>query len=360
MERSNQIGWAQVRAGLFILITLILTAGAILLMGQKTKMFTPTSKIRINMQNVTGLKEGAPVWLAGVDVGVVQKISFENPRDNNEVLVIAEVDSEAHKKIGSDSLITIKTRGLMGEKYVDIMPSATYHEKPANQFSGKVVHTIDDVAQKAGVTFEKLNSIVDNVQSGKGTLGMLATDTKLYINAVELSNELNILAGNINRGEGTLGKLARSGEPYDKLMQILSRADKTLQDIQSSDGTLNRLIYDRSLYTKLVSLAEKSNQAADDVRELNRKLTSKDNTLGMLLNDKELYDKGLSLITRADNSMKDLEAVTAKIKAGEGTAGKLITEKVLYEKLDRTVESLDALVVDIKKNPGRYVKFSLF
>ncbi len=360
MERSNQIGWAQVRAGVFILITLLLTAGAILLMGQKTKLFIPTSTIRITMKNVVGLKEGAPVWLAGVDVGVVQQIRFANPRDTNEVLIVAEVDSKAHKKIGDDSQITIKTRGLMGEKYVDILPSATYHEKPATQFSGRTIHTIDDVAQKAGVTFEKLNSIVDNVQSGKGTLGMLATDTRLYLNAVQLSNELKILAGTINRGEGTLGKLARSGEPYDKLIHILARADKTLHDIQSADGSLNRLIYDKTLYTKLINLADKSNQAADDVRELNRKLTSKDSTIGMLLNNRELYDKGLSLITRADTSMKDLEILTARIKAGEGTAGKLINEKELYEKLNRAVDNMDALMVDIKKNPGRYVKLSLF
>ncbi len=96
------------------------------------------------------------------------------------------------------------------------------------------------------------------------------------------------------------------------------------------------------------------------MRELNRKLTSKDNTLGMLLNDKELYEKGLSLISRADHAMQEMEQVTARLKGGEGTAGKLINEKELYEKLNRTVESLDALVSDIKKNPGRYVKFSLF
>lgn len=360
MERSNQIGWAQVRAGVFILVALVLVAGAILLMGQKTKLFVPTSTIRITMKNVLGLKEGAPVWLAGVDIGVVKEIRFENPRNTNEVLVVAEVDSKAHKKMGPDSVITIKTRGLMGEKYVDILPSANYHDQPVTQFNGKVVATIDDVAQKAGVTFEKLNSIVDNVQSGKGTLGLLATDTKLYLNAVQLSNELNILAGNINRGQGTLGRLARSGEPYDKLMQILSRADKTLHDIQTSDGSLNRLIYDKTLYTKLVSLAEKSNQAADDVRELNRKLTSKNSTLGLLVNDRELYDKSLSLVTRADNSMKDMEEITAKLKTGEGTVGKLISQKELYDKLNRMVDNMDILMQDIKQHPGRYVRFSLF
>lgn len=360
MKRSNQIGWAQVRAGLFILATLLVAAGAVLLMGQKTKLFVPTTTISITIKNVVGLKEGAPVWLAGVDVGVVKQIRFENPEHSNAVMITAEVDSKAHKKIGSDSLITIKTRGLMGEKYVDISPSASFHEQPLNSFHGVNVHTIDDVAQKAGVTFEKLNSIVDNIQSGKGTLGLMATDTKLYFNAVQLSKELNILANNINKGEGTLGRLARDGEPYNKLMQILSRADQTLHDIQNVDGSLNRLIYDKELYSKLVSLADKSNQAADDVRELNRRLTSQDNTLGMLLNDKELYNKGLTLLERADNAMSDLELITAQVKAGKGTAGKLISEQEVYDKLNRAVENMDALMVDIKKNPGRYVKFSLF
>jgi len=69
MERSNQIGWAQVRAGIFILITILLLAGAILSMGQKTKLFTPTSPLTVTIDNVMGLKAGAPVWLAGVDGG---------------------------------------------------------------------------------------------------------------------------------------------------------------------------------------------------------------------------------------------------------------------------------------------------
>lgn len=360
MERSNQIGWAQVRAGIFILVALLLLAGAIIIMGQKTKLFTATSSLNITMDNVMGLKVGAPVWLAGVDVGVVEDIRFKDPRKSNEVQIAMEVDREALKKIGPDSRITIKTRGLMGEKYVDIVPSQNFYDTPGNNFRGQSVNTLDDVAQKAGVTFEKLNGIVDDIRQGKGTLGKLATDTTLYTNTVQLSAELRELTATINRGQGSLGRFARSNEPYDKLMSILSRADKTLQDIQTSEGTLNRLIYDKTLYTKLTTLADKSIQAADDVRALNKKLTSKESTIGMLINDKELYEKGLSLISRADNSMKDIETLTARLKAGDGTAGKLINDKELYDKLNRMVDAMDALVVDIKKNPGRYVKLSLF
>jgi phospholipid/cholesterol/gamma-HCH transport system substrate-binding protein len=312
------------------------------------------------MDDVAGLKEGAPVWLAGVDVGVVTNIDFSDPKRNNEVEILLEADHESLRKIGPDSEITIKTRGLMGEKYVDITPSKKYSETPPNVLHGTTVAKLDDVVQKAGTTFDRLNLIVDSITQGKGTLGKLTTDPALYQNIVKLTGELNALAVTINHGEGSLGKLARNPEPYDRLITILNRADRTLQDIQSSEGTLNRLIYDKTLYDKLVTLAEKSNQAADDVRELNRKITSKDGTLGMLLNDREFYDKGMVLLTRADHSVSSIENIAAKVNNGEGAAGRLVNDKELYERMIRMVEDVDALVKDLKENPRKYIKFSVF
>lgn len=360
MERSNRIGWAQVRAGMFILVALIGIAGGVLLMGEKTKMFVAKGQLRVVMDDVAGLKEGAPVWLAGVDVGVVTRIEFSDPKRSNKVEILLEADHEALRKIGTDSMITIKTRGLMGEKYVDITPSRQYSEAPATVLQGTTVAKLDDVVQKAGTTFDRLNTIVDSITQGKGTLGKLANDPELYQNIVKLTGELNALAVTINHGEGSLGKLARSPEPYNRLVTILNRADQTLQDIQDSEGTLNRLIYDKTLYDKLVTLAEKSNQAAEDVRELNKKITSKDGTLGMLLNDRELYDKGMVLLTRADNSVTSIENITAKVNSGEGTAGRLVNDKELYERMNRMVEDVDALVKDFKEHPRKYIKFSVF
>ncbi len=360
MKRSNQIGWAQVRAGVFIFLALVMIMSAVLLMGQKTKMFVPKDKLRVVMDDVAGLKEGAPVWLAGVDVGVVTGIRFSDPHHNNEVEIVLEAERSALRKIGADSLITIKTRGLMGEKYVDITPSQSYSDAPPAVLKGTSATKLDDVLQKAGKTFDRVNTIVDSITQGKGTLGKLTTDPTLYHNIVKLTNELSALTITINRGQGTLGRLNRDPEPFNRLVSILSRADKTLKDIQTSDGTLNRLIHDKALYDKLVLLADKSNQAADDVRELNKKLTSRDSTLGMLINDRKLYDKGLSLLDRADASVRSIEEIATKLNSGKGTLGKAINEKEMYERMNRMVESVDQLVTDIKKNPGRYVKFSLF
>lgn len=360
MNRSNRIGWAQVRAGIFIVLALLFLAAGVVMMGQKTKMFVAKSSLTVVMDDVLGLKVGAPVWLAGVDVGIVSDIRFADPKRTNEVEIALEVNSESLKKIGDDSRVTIKTRGLMGEKYVDITPSCSYHEQPPARLQGTPVAKLDDVVQKAGTTFDKINGIIDNITQGKGTFGKLNTDATLYNNIARLTVEMKELMTTINHGEGTLGKLNRSPEPYERMMSILSRADRTLQDIQASEGTLNKLIYDKALYAKLVALAEKSNQAADDVRDLNRKLTSKDSTLGLLISDRELYDKGLSLLTRADSSIRSYEEIAVRVKSGEGTAGRLLTDRELYERLNRMVDDLDGLVRDFKENPRKYIKFSLF
>jgi len=360
MKRSDNIAWSQVKVGIFIVCALVFLAGGILIMGKQTKLFTTKGHVTVIMDDVAGLKVGAPVWLAGVDVGAVLRIRFDRPRENNEVQIDLEVDRESLKKIGYDSIITVKTRGLMGEKYVDITPSKVFSEKPPKRLYGTSVPKLDDVLQKAGTTFDQLNQIVGKMNKGEGSLGKFAKDPQLYENLVSLTGELKELANAANKGEGTIGKLTHNSEPYDRLMSILNRADTTLKDIQDANGTLNKLIYDRQLYDKMVALADKSAKAADDVHELNKKLTSSESSIGKFLTDREFYDKGMALIDRADRSVKSFEEITARVNRGEGTVGKLLNDKEIYDKLDRMIGDLDLLVKDIKENPKRYLKLSFF
>jgi len=360
MKRSDNIAWSQLKVGIFIICALIFLAGGILIMGKKTNLFSPKGKISVIMTDVAGLKVGAPVWLAGVDVGDVALIRFERPRTSNEVEIDLQVDLEALKKIGPDSIITVKTRGLMGEKYVDITPSKVYSEVQPKRLYGTQLPKLDDVMLKAGTAFDTLNGIIGRTEKGEGSLGRLLRDPKLYDNLSNLTQELNVFVMQVNHGEGTLGKLSRSSEPYDRMMDILNRTDETVRDIQNSSGTLNKLIYDRQLYDKLVALADKSAQAADDVRELNKKLTSRDTTIGKLLGDREFYDKGMALLNQADKSVKAFEEVANRVNRGEGTAGKLISDQELYLRLNSMVDRVNDLVKDIKDHPKRYLKFSVF
>ena len=359
MRRSENIAWSQVKTGIFIVIALLILAGGVLLMGTKTKMLVPKGSLSLIMTDVAGLKVGAPVWLAGMDVGLVTSIHFERPELSNEVEVILEVGKEALRKIGQDSVITVQTRGLMGEKYVDITPSRRVVTVPETRVHGSNVPRLDDVMKKAGGVFDRLNLTMDRATNGQGSLARLLSDPKLYDNLAKLSYELNGFMTTANRGEGTLGKLNKSPQLYDTLMMTMSHAEATLARLQQADGTLNNLIYDRRLYDRLVSLSKKSAQAAEDMRELNKKFTSREGTIGMLLADREFYDKGIALIERADSSVRAFEAVANRVNSGQGSAGKLVSDQALYDKLNTMVDTMDSLLKDIRANPRRYFKFSL-
>ena len=319
MKRSDNLRWSQVKTGIFILIAILLFCGGVLMMGDKTKMFIDKGTLSVILPDVAGLKVGAPVWLAGVDVGLVTDIGFNTPEKNNEITVRLQIDKSSLKKINTDSRVTIKTRGLMGEKYVDITPSQGFSENPPDVIQGESVARLDDVMVKAGASFDRLNRVMEKVERGEGSLGKLMTDKKLYDNLATLSFELKVMADTINRGEGSLGKLMRSDAPYEKVIAILDKADAALKDIQSADGTLGKLVHDR-----------------------------------------ELYDKGVALISRADSTVKEYEDAAARLKSKDGTAGKLLNDREAYDKLVKMIESIDALINDLKANPKKYINLSIF
>lgn len=360
MKRSDTLTWSHVRTGILLVAALACAAAGILMMGDKAKFFVPKGSLAIVMTDVAGLKVGAPVWLAGVDVGIVTDIRFLKPKESNDIEILLEIDEDTLQKIGQDSHITIKTRGLMGEKYVDITPSATFHPTPEKLIQGAVTPKLDDVIQKAGTSFDRLNKVIDKVERGEGSLGRFMKDEQLYINLNRLTLELKMLTAGVNSGQGTLGKLTRSDEPYNRVISVLERAENALQEIQSADGTMGRLVRDRGLYDRLVALADKSTQAAEDVRELNRKLTSDESSIGLLLTDRSFYDTGMKVMGHVESSVTSLQEAMGMLNSQQGTAGKLLHDKDAYDRLTRALTSVDELLRDIKENPKKYVQFSLF
>ncbi|OGU00163.1 MAG: hypothetical protein A2X80_14015 [Geobacteraceae bacterium GWB2_52_12] len=280
MKRSNQIGWAQVRGGIFIFLALLFFAGGVLLMGQKTKMFVNKGSMRIIMADAVGLKVGAPVWLAGVDVGLVTDVLFASPKNSNEVSIDIEVDTNAMKKIGADSKIMIKTRGLMGEKYIDILPSKQYSETPPSILHGTPVTTLDDAIQKAGDTFSKLDAIIDNIEKGKGTLGKLNKDDTLYTKLTSLA---------------------------DKSVKAADDVSALQKQILSKDGSIGMLLNDREFYDKGVSLLTKAESSVMEIKEITGKIKDGNGTAGLLLNDKSLYEKMTKTVDDLDALVMDFK-----------------------------------------------------
>jgi hypothetical protein len=98
------IRWAEVKVGVLLVASLVFLALGIFLIGQKTRLFAPTTEIAVLLPNVQGLKAGAPVWLSGVVIGTVSDIAFAEPLRSDQVTVTLAIDEAAARRLVPDEL----------------------------------------------------------------------------------------------------------------------------------------------------------------------------------------------------------------------------------------------------------------
>ncbi|MGH9547461.1 MAG: MlaD family protein [Terriglobales bacterium] len=107
------------RLGVFILATLLILAAGIFLIGDKRFLFRRTYRLEAEFQNVAGLNNGADVRVGGIHLGTVKHISLPGS-PTGKLNVVMDMASSTKNIIRQDSVATIKTEGLLGDKYVEI------------------------------------------------------------------------------------------------------------------------------------------------------------------------------------------------------------------------------------------------
>jgi phospholipid/cholesterol/gamma-HCH transport system substrate-binding protein len=326
VKQSKDIRWAEVQVGLLLVGSLVFLAIGIFLVGEKTRLFTPTIEVSVLLPNVQGLKAGAPVWLSGVVIGTVADIAFSEPLRSDQVTVTLAIDAPAARRLGPDAVVTVKTRGLVGEKYIDITPGTRFGLLPDVPLQGIAPTGLDEAVLQAHSAFQRLDRMIEAFEGGDGSLSRLVNDPALYDNLTHLSERLQKVLTSMTEGEGSLAKI----------------------------------ITDPQLYQKMVDFSAQGEAAALKMEQFVTSMQDPGGTLARLAHDPALYDESLETVRRARLSLAEADALLLAIREGKGTAGKLISEAELHDQLARTLANLDALVRDMKENPGRYVKFSLF
>ncbi len=110
---KKQLRWSKLRAGLIITIALLLLFFTIFFAGSIDKIFSPTIQIRAVISDVRGLRQGAPVWISGVEVGSVTDIAL-NP--DGGTIVTMSLKKRDLRFVRTDSVASVLTLGLLGDK----------------------------------------------------------------------------------------------------------------------------------------------------------------------------------------------------------------------------------------------------
>jgi len=346
MPRTRSLAWAQLKIGLVSIFAVVMTVILIFLLSGEGGFSWQQYGLKAVFENIAGLKPGAPVRVAGVEVGSVSETQFRGDR----VEVVMTVNEDHRRLITTESVAVLGSVSLLGEAAVDITAASRGTPIPEWGYvkSGRAAGSLTEVATQATAGIEQLSALLGDIRDGRGTIGQLFTNDSLYREMNELVNAAEEAARNISSGRGTLGRLANDPAAAQALEATLANLQDVTARIRAGEGTIGKLMTDDTLNRNLTSMSA-------NAETITARLAKGQGTAGALLNERELYDRMNSMMNRIDQ-------VTAALQKGEGTAGQLLHDKQLYENMNATMAELRKLIAAISADPKRYLnlKVSIF
>lgn len=346
MPRTRSLAWSELKIGIIAIVAIALTIVIVLAVGGQGGFAWQRYELKTLFKNVQGLKSGAIVRVAGVDVGKVTSVDFADAN----VQITMEVNEENKSRITDRSRASIGSLSLLGEPIIEISPSTegTPLEDGAFIQSERTTGQFADVAENATLTLEQATGLIKEIRAGKGTMGKLFTDDQMYREMNQLVSSAEAVAASITRGNGTLGLLVRDPTAYRQANMALANLQEMTRRINAGEGSLGKFLRDEQLARSLSS-------ASTNLDQVTGRLSRGEGTAGKLLTDKELYDRFNSVALRIDK-------VAAQLEQGEGSAGQMLTNKQLYENMNGAATELRGLIGDIRKDPKKYlnVRVSIF
>ncbi len=216
--------------------TLMLLGAASLLLsvvfiGERRGIFDRRVRLRTQFTSVEGLKPGAHVHLAGIQVGSVETV-FLSPEGNVQVWM--EVRASVAHRIRVDSRARIKTAGLVGDRYIDLTVGSAESPSvgPGDMIVGVDPVDVNQVLANAGPVFRDLAVAIENVRLV--TTRMLDENS----NVSKTLENLRVVTGNLREGRGSVGRLLVEDEVYEDLRATLASARTTIENAEALTQTV--------------------------------------------------------------------------------------------------------------------------
>lgn len=292
----------ELKVGVLVLLGAGVLMGGILYL-QEYKRHSETVTWKVGFREVGGLSSGDPVLVQGVKEGTVDGIVLRDGR------VVATIRMNRHIMLTRNSTVSIASQGLVGERLVAVDLGAPGTPWPHDSlFSGEFSTGAPEVMSRVG-------PILDNVDSVLISLRAVAND--LHSNGA-LTRSMK----NVDQASADIAQLLK--ETHGPLREAF-------KDLEASAASLRQFTNTRQ--AKLEGTVDRFSDASEKFQKITAQF---------------------------EQASTRLNEVARRLEAGEGTLGMLSKDTTVYAQLRRTSHDLDDLVRDMKANPKKYLKISIF
>jgi phospholipid/cholesterol/gamma-HCH transport system substrate-binding protein len=303
----------------FIIATLVLIWGLMYLKG--LELLTSSRLFYVVYDNVDGLVVSNPVTLNGLQIGQVNILSFD-PRHNGKI--ICELYIKGDYPVPKNSIARIHSTGLLGSKEIAIILSN------------------DRELAKSGDTLQAEIEASLGAEVNKQLL-------PLKRKAENLISSIDSIAVIIQQ---VLNRNTR-----DNLVQAIEHVQEALANISHATFTLDTLITQQKKNISGIII---------NVESISRNLKQNNEKISRIISNLADVSDSLakaripSTIMQVNNAVRSLNTTLEKINKGEGSLGLLVNDQKLYNDLENAARNLNLLIEDLKANPKKYLKISVF
>ena len=281
-------GSLYIKVGLFVFITILIFFIGIFVISGEQKFFEKEYNVRTYFNNTVGLLPGAYVRLSGVRIGTVEKINFPNNITQSRIEVTMKVNRQGADRITPDSQATIRTEGLLGAKYIEIVRG----EEPP-------FADIDQVMTIESYTPPELQELI-------------GSSDELLTNLISISKNLD----KVSSVFGDEQNLENISQTLSSLRQGSDALQKSLTAIEKGNGVLHTLIYDKNFGNEFTATMANLSETSANFRDISYSLKGGEGTLGALLIDPSIHDSLKGVLGEAQRSKFIRAAVQYLVENG--------------------------------------------
>lgn len=329
----------EIRLGILTILTIAVSIWGYKYLKGKN-VFSNVKVIQVKFDEVASLEIASPVAVKGFKVGSV--IDFDIDRENVNNIVVT-FDIEGDMPLPKNTIAVLKSAGVMGGRYIELEFSELCNGS----------NCLEDGDLIDGQTSGMLSSFVSENELD-GYVSKLGTSMDTIIGRLsdmDDQNPLNTTVRNleeamINMNNITLKINAMLGSTTQNISRTMENLDKISRNLADNNDMINQVLGNLATITKDIKESELTNTIAS--------------ANGTIANTDQTIQELKVLIENTQGTVNGLTEVVSKMGDGGGSIAKLLNDGQLYDNLTNTSRNLDFFLQDLRLNPDRYVKVSVF